>query len=159
MGKDLMNKIAFSRFKGFFCSRKPILGFAGALVLLLCPGIAFSWSGVIIDKATRRPIEGAVIARSWDKYYATVAGGDSTLFTYNEAISDQKGRFTLLPKTIPIGIPVLYGIVENRPIVYKPGYKFLILEKKISRIELEKVSTFLELREKEIENARYSDLD
>jgi HEAT repeat protein len=159
MTKNLMNKIAFYRFKGFFNFRKPILGFAGALLLLLCPGIAFSWSSVIIDKATKRPIGGAVIARSWDKYYLTVDGTRSTLYTYNEAISDEKGKFYLLPKTIAVGIPGIYGIMENRPIVYKPGYKFLILEKKISRIELEKVSTVLDLRKKEIENARYSELD
>jgi hypothetical protein len=127
--------------------------------LLLCPGIAFSWSSVIIDKATKRPIEGAVVVRSWDKYYVTVAGGDSTLYTFNETISDKKGKFSLLPKTLPMGIPDFYGIMENRPIVYKPGYKFLVLGKKLSRIELEKVPTFLDLREKEIENARYSELD
>jgi len=64
-----MNKIVSYRDKGLFCFRKRSLGFTGALLLLFCPGIAYSWSGVIIDKATKRPIEGAVIVRSWDNYY------------------------------------------------------------------------------------------
>lgn len=156
---DLMKKIFSHEGKAFSFIRILMLGSTGVLFLFVSPGIAFSWGGVIVDKATKRPIEGAVIVRSWDKYYPTVEGPHSTLFTFNETISDKKGKFSLLPKAIPMGIPEFYGIMENRPIVYKPGYKFLILEKKISRIELEKVSTVLGLREKEIENTRYSGLD
>jgi len=154
-----MKKILSHEGKAFSFIRFLILGSTGVLFLFVSPGIVFSWSGVIVDKATKRPIEGAVLVRSWDKYYPTVEGTHSTLFAFNETISDKKGKFSLLPKTIPVGIPGIYGIMENRPIVYKPGYKFLNLEKKISRIELEKVSTFLDLRKKEIENARYSELD
>ncbi len=154
-----MKKIFSHEGKAISLVRFLILGSTAVLFLLASPGMVLPWRGAVMDASTQRPVEGAVVVRSWDKYYLTVEGTASTLYTFNETISDGKGKFHLLAKTIPVGIPGIHGIMENGPIVYKPGYKFLILEKRMSRIKLEKIPTFLDLRRKEIENSGYSHLD
>ncbi len=112
------------------------------------------WYGKVIDKNTGQPIEGAVLVRSWDVETASPAGTVTSFFGMKETLTDKNGKFTIFKKIYFPGIPILIWISENRPIVFKPGYKFLILDKKTSTISLEKIPTIIDLREKELSEAQ-----
>jgi HEAT repeat protein len=118
----------------------------------------FAWSGKILDKETGKPIEGAVIVRSWDRVYVSPPGlGSVSIFAaFDETLSNKRGKFSIsLLKRIPhVSVPLFAQIVENRPIVFKSGYKFFVCQKKESVIELERIPTIIELRKQEVKLAR-----
>jgi HEAT repeat protein len=120
----------------------------------LLTGDALAWHGKVVDKATGAPIEGAVIARSWFRQYATVAGAVSSSHWTKETLTDNRGEFTIYSSFYFPGIPILTWVNENRPIVYKPGYKYIILNDKISIVELEKIPTYPTMRKDEVNKLR-----
>lgn len=113
----------------------------------------FPWWGQVIEKDTGRPIEGTVIVVSWERRWPTPAGTASELFAVREALSDKEGKFSIPGRPVSVSVPVIYEIEERRAIVFKPGYKFLILEKRPPKITMEKVPTLLEVRKREVEQA------
>ncbi|MBI4826543.1 MAG: HEAT repeat domain-containing protein [Nitrospirae bacterium] len=136
--------------------KKKVLFFFSIVTFLLMlsnPSESLAWSGKVIDRETGEPIEGAVIVRSWDRETATPAGSVSSFEDVKEVISDKNGKFTTYRKFFFSSIPFLSQVVENKPIIYKPGYKFLILEDKDSIIYLEKVPTKLDVRKSELDKA------
>ena len=123
------------------------------LMFFLAPCNSIAWQGKVLDSETSRPIENVVIIRSWDRETATPAGSVTTFLGMNETLTDSKGLFSISKKFFIPGIPLLTAIIENKPIAYKPGYKFLILNEEKSVIELEKIPTFLNVRKDELEKA------
>ena len=124
------------------------------IFILSSDALAFIvWKGVVLDSETGEPIKGAVIVRSWDRVKATPFGTVNTLIAYKETLSDEDGKFTLTRKLPSISIPILSYLEENTPIVYKPGYKFLVLRDKPQTIELTRIPTIFSLREKELDRA------
>ncbi len=116
----------------------------------------FAWSGKILDKETGSPLERTVIIRSWDRELATPAGTVNSFVAFEENLSDKNGKFSIsiIKRILHVGVPFFAPIIENDPIIYKPGYKFLVLEDKIPIIHLEKIPTILNLREVEVKKAR-----
>ncbi len=82
----------------------------------------------------------------------TVGGMVGSLMAVKEALSDRNGKFRI-PRKIYFSIPLLAHVVENKPIAFKPGYEFLILDKKVSEVRLEKVPTLLKFRKEECARA------
>jgi HEAT repeat protein len=131
-----------------------IFRFGVLLLILLNPLQGFPWHSIVLDKQTREPIENAVIVRSWDREIAGPAGTVTSFLGMKETLTDEHGKFMIFGKLYFPGIPLLTCVVENKPIVYRPGYKFLILDEKKSVIELEKIPTFINLRKDEVKKAR-----
>ena len=132
--------------------------FLSSFVITIFEPSHFPWSGKIIDKETGKPLAGAVIVRSWDREYATPAGTVSSLSVFAETLSDKKGKFNIfsLVRMFKISIPLFAQIIENKPIVFKPGYRFLSVSEKSSTIELERVPATYYVRYEEIEKVRNS---
>ena len=129
------------------------------VILAFCASLSYAsgflpWGGRVVDSLTGQPIEGALIVRSWDVEYATPFGTARDFFAVKEKFSDENGRFLIAGKLAQISIPFLSQVIENRPIIFKPGYKFIIIDKKISTIQLEKIPTLIELRNEELDNVR-----
>lgn len=137
-----------------------LLGLSVILVLSSNTFAFIAWKGVVLDKETGEPIEGAVIVRSWDRVTAGPAGTVSILIAFKETLSDRDGKFTIFRKLPSLSIPILSWVEENSPIVYKPGYKFLVLRDKPRVIELTRIPTIPSLRKKELNEASwYIDID
>lgn len=122
------------------------------LILLLVPLSSkgayafFGWSSTVVDSITGKPIEGAVVVRSWDRIITGPPDGShSSFLTNEEVLTDEDGSFRIRKKSFHISISLfglqLYAVSENPPIIYKPGYKFLSLREKPQRIQLERVAT------------------
>jgi HEAT repeat protein len=125
-----------------------------ALAVPLTPSQSEAWSGTILDKESRQPIDGAVITRTWTRTYATVAGANYRGIGSSEAISDARGRFTAFRMFFLPGIPFFTHTYENPTLIYKPGYKFLVIEDHPSVVELERLPTRKRLRQLELDKAK-----
>lgn len=108
----------------------------------------FAWSGTIRDKETGQPIENAVIVRSWSKSHGPPGLSYEKLEAYKETISDRNGKFNIIGR-----LPSLF-VGENKPVIFKPGYKFLVVSKKSSIIKLENIPATYYLRYEEVKKAR-----
>lgn len=117
---------------------------------------AFAWHGKVVDKATGAPVEGALIGRTWCRQYATPAGVATSSCWSKDTLTDNRGEFSLYGSFYFPGPPILTGVDESTPIVYKPGYKFLVLSDKNSVVEVEKIPTYLAPRKEEVDKARNS---
>ena len=126
------------------------------LLILLTSSISFAWEGKVVDKNTGTPIEGVVIVRSWNTC-AVSPGGTVDWFEFcDETLSDKEGKFRLstLKKISHINISLFSWIEENKTIVFKPGYEFMVLETKEKTLELIPIHTFLESRKEQLERAK-----
>ena len=93
-------------------------------------------NGVITEKSTGVPVEGVIVVRSWDIVFASPGGAVNQFLTLQESITDEKGRYSFAPKFLKhLEIPLLTGIEENNLLAYKPGYKFVVHDPKISTIQ------------------------
>lgn len=117
------------------------------LVTFVVPSQASSWSTVVIDKQTRKPVKNAIFVTSWTRYFPGLFSAKTPLGV-DEILSDENGKISVEDK---FSGP---GIVQNHPFVYKPGYKFFILDKKISQIKLERVPTNKDRRSEELSKLR-----
>jgi len=115
---------------------------------------ALAWSGKVINSQTGEPVEGAVIVRSWQREDATPAGSMHSFLGMTETVTDKDGQFTASEKTYLPGIPLLSQVIEQRPIIFRPGYKFLVAEKNEPVIKLDKIPIIIEERKKEVDRAR-----
>ena len=130
--------------------------FLTIIAIVISVSYLYVWSGTILDNETGRPIEGAVIIRSWDREYPGPCGGFDSLATFKETLSDKDGNFniSIFKRLLHVSILIIAPIRENKPIVFKPGYRFLEVSKKTSVIKLNKVSPTYYLRYEEAEKAR-----
>ncbi|MFX1538672.1 MAG: HEAT repeat domain-containing protein [Promethearchaeota archaeon] len=133
--------------KMIYLNKFPLITFLSFLFLFLFELDVFAWSGTIIDKETGEPIEGAVIVRSWDKTHGPPGLSIDKLEAFKEGFSDSNGRFNIIGR-----LPALF-VGENTPIIFKPGYKFLVLHDKPRTIELTRIPTIPSLRKKELDEA------
>lgn len=129
------------------------------LALSLISLCSCTWSGIVVDSNTNAPIEGAVVVRSWSRVYGTAGGSSHEDGPISEAVSGADGKFTISSLKrisayrIPIFLPPLIMgpiIEEEKPIIFKPGYKFLIINKKEEKIKLDKIPTLVSIRKKEL---------
>ena len=130
--------------------------FLSIFVITIFESPLFAWSGKILDKETGSPIERAVIIRSWERDWVTPAGRVSSPVTFEETLSDKDGKFniSIFKRILHVGVPFFAPISENNPIVFKPGYRFLLVREKSSIIELEKIPATYYLRYEEAKKAR-----
>jgi hypothetical protein len=106
------------------------------LVSLLLTGVpcalatdysALSFNATVIDKETRKPIEGAVALAIWDLSYYT--GHSSGIFNATEAVTDVNGKFHMAgwgPLPVPRGeggAPRVLDPGQPSIFVFKPGYR------------------------------------
>jgi hypothetical protein len=105
-----------------------------------------SVKGRIIDKETKKPIEGALIIYHWTGYYRFI---DTTPGTnvYNYTKTDKDGYFKIPTFFRPVLIPRDYGVHQG-VFIYAHGYKYEIWSRKKEKglgrirdlvIEMEKV--------------------
>jgi ankyrin repeat protein len=123
--------------------------------------ISYSLSGNVIDKDTSLPIEEVVLVRSWDRVVVGPGGSHNVLLAFDETLTDKDGKFifspwpaTYIDLHITYHIPLISWTAENRLIAFKSGYKFLILDKKDSVIEMERVPSIYYLRHEVVEEAK-----
>jgi len=76
------------------------------------------YEGFVVDIDTGKPIEGAVVAMSWWKWYPTVAGVVHNCYDSDETKTNNKGYFKLRGK----GIRILSNLSEPYLVVLKEGY-------------------------------------
>ena len=143
-----MRKQSFRVFSILFLAVNVVLALSSDTFAFL------AWKGVILDKETGNPIEGAVVVRSWDRVTTGPGGAVSGLLAVKETLSDKDGKFMIAEKLPSLSIPGLSWVEENSPLVYKPGYKFLVVRNNPRTIELIRVPTFPSLRKKELNKAR-----
>ena len=72
-----------------------------SFVITISESSLFAWSGKILDKETSKPLESAVIIRSWDREYATPGGRASSLVAFEEILSDKDGNLDLYLVEVP----------------------------------------------------------
>lgn len=130
--------------------------FLSIIAIVISVSSLYAWSGTILDNETSRPIEGAVIIRSWDREYPGPCGGFDSLATFKETLSDKDGNFniSIFKRLLHVSVPIFAPIRENKPIVFKPGYRFLEVSEKPSIIKLNKIPPTYYLRYEEAEKAR-----
>lgn len=119
-----------------------------ALFFIACS--AWAWHGTVVDKTTDRPVEGAVVVRSWYREHATPGGAVTSSHWEKEAVTDKRGKFTVSASLYFPGIPLLTWVDERRPVVFKPGYKFIIVDEKKPVIKMERIPTVPAARKAEI---------
>lgn len=132
---------------------KCLVNLLAVILFMFGCSLSFAWSGVIVDKDAAQPISKSVIVRSWERGYATPGGMVHYLSDLKETLSNEDGNFSIIDWKWRFYIPILTSVKERKTIVYKPGYKFLIIDKKESIIKLEKIPTVLNLRKQELETA------
>lgn len=131
-------------------ARLILLFFAWLSVDFICVDSAIAWSGRIVDKETKKPIEGAVIVRSWDRenlgFEIT-----SSLVALDETMSNDNGDFSISKWKgfFRISVPIISKVHENKSVIYKPGYKLVETFDKPDLIELERISNNYYLRNEE----------
>jgi len=76
------------------------------------------YEGYVVDIDTGKPIEGAVVALSWWKWYPTVAGVVHNCYDSDETTTDNHGYFRLRGK----GVRILSNLSEPYLVVLKEGY-------------------------------------
>jgi hypothetical protein len=129
-------------------------------VVVLCGRIALiSWSGTVVVKGTGKPIAGAVILRSWKRYWFNPVHPVSTLVTFEEALTNHRGRFLLpgLRRALSFSIPVLGPIEANAALVFKAGYRHAWFRDTTQVLELEKLPETYAARRETLEKARFPD--
>ena len=124
------------------------------LLLIGTSACAETYRGKVIDADTNEPIKGVVIVRSWDRETAGPAGSVSSFIGMKETLTDEKGQFILHGKLYFPGIPLLTWVFENKPIFFKPGYKFLILDESTSVVKMESIPATYYMRYEEVQKAR-----
>ena len=135
-----------------FLKLLPALG-----IIFILTSSAFAivpWMGTVVNQDTGNPIEGVLLLRSWNKGESVPGlGSSSYLISFKERFSDNEGNFTVLGK-----LPSLRSVLpfcwtkENKSIVYKPGYKPLLIDNNqhANTIELTMVPSIYDLRKKEL---------
>ncbi|MCD4677516.1 MAG: hypothetical protein K8S18_16210 [Desulfobacula sp.] len=144
--------------KTLYISLSLLIGIS--IILILYSQTFIAWKGVVLDRETGKPVEGAVVVRSWDRVTNSFGGAVSRSLAFKETLSDKNGKFKIFRKFPSLMIPVLSWVEEDPACVYKPGYKFLELRKKTRVVKLTKIPTIPALRKKELYEARnYIDFD
>jgi len=107
--------------------RQPILLIVGASVLVFisagCGHVLYAdgpYHGKVIDKETKRPIEGAAVVAGWRKE-APAAHPIITIYDAQEAVTDREGNFTV-PGIVGGSVNPLAKIREPSFNIFKPGY-------------------------------------
>ncbi len=135
--------------------------------ITLGSSICLAWSGKVVEKGTGRPIKDVVIVRQWTMETVTPAGSISCTYKIKETLTDEHGKFSIfraspfyLPVTvvigktkqgIPVPFPLPQGTYEEKPIVYKPGYRAEIIDQLNSTIMLTPVPTTVSDRSRELD--------
>jgi hypothetical protein len=148
------------------------------LILLLIYGryliyIDGPYSGRVIDAETKEPIEGAVVLVIWEMSTCTPGGGVSIYYDAKETITDKNGEFRV-PRLISLALNPLYYLDELTHItIFKPGYGYfpeyqvspkgtpiglVKALKKHQTIELQKLKTMEERRQKGLTNKPGTDV-
>ncbi|MCI4627085.1 MAG: carboxypeptidase-like regulatory domain-containing protein [Candidatus Magnetoovum sp. WYHC-5] len=77
--------------------------------------------GQVIDKETKKPIEGAVVVTIWFKKFIDIGGGHSEYYDSQEAVTDKNGEFWMSGT----GLVLFTYLDEYRSIeVFKVGYRY-----------------------------------
>lgn len=122
-------------------------------VAVLCAFISscamLPYQGVVLDTQSHAPIGDVFVFRSWSKH--SIGGSSGVGLT--KARTDENGEFTARGKLF-LSIPIFYWVQENPISFYKPGYKTVITREKLPKIFMEKIPTFIDLRRKEVNEAR-----
>lgn len=145
------DKVLLTMLHGRFSPSRRLLIFL--IVLSSCVLLRllfFLQAGTILDKDTGKTLEGAIISRCW--YRDSVFGW--RLEGLEETASSPQGKFWLVGRAFSLSIPLLSRVVDNPTIIYKPGYKLLVLGKNQPTIAMESVPTLAEARKTVLEEAR-----
>lgn len=126
--------------------------FMAIIAVIAIPAEGVAWQGKVVEKGTGRPIENAVLVRGWTKATGNPAAISHTTYEIKETVSDNNGAFVLWGIMPPLVIPLIEQVYEEKSIVFKPGYKLVIVENHRWIVELERVPTFRAVREKELED-------
>src|SRR5262249_23048450 len=80
------------------------------------------WRGQVVDRETRQPLEGVVVAAVWNKRYGSVGGwAGGGYFASEEVVSGPDGRFTIQSLKKPLLDP--FAILEGPEFyIFKGGY-------------------------------------
>jgi hypothetical protein len=78
------------------------------------------YKGKIIDKETKEPIEGVVVAVYYEVSYYNIAGGGTRIINTRETLTDKNGDF-VIPSYTTLMLPFNTSD-EAGFIIYKPGY-------------------------------------
>ena len=101
------------------------LRIAVANIVLIClamlsSGCAVALEGTVIDKATGKPIAGAIVATSWTGYASMIVQTQHVCYDLEVTTTDERGRFTVA--TFGKLRPFLQN--KNRGTsVFVPGYQ------------------------------------
>jgi len=89
-------------------------------IALLSSGCAIASQGTVIDKATGKPIAGAIVATSWTGYASMIVQTQHVCYDLEVTATDEQGRFTV--STFGKFRPFLQN--KNRGTsVFVPGYE------------------------------------
>jgi hypothetical protein len=107
--------------------RRPIVGILLGLLLLTvgCDRIIYSdgpYIGRVIDKETKKPIEGAVVLAVWQKESPSIGHYVVSYYDAQETLTDARGNFTIPGITLGRSLNPLAKIREPLFTIFKPGY-------------------------------------
>lgn len=109
----------------------------GVLVILVGIGrvlyIDFPYRGKVIDKETKRPIEGAAVVAVWWKETPTFVQAIRSFYDAQETVTGQEGNFTT-PWILGGSINPLPMIRPPLFTIFKPGYEAYIAGRFTSQI-------------------------
>jgi len=100
--------------------------------------------GMVIDRVSKQPIEGAVVVASWELYRAKgFEGGERDTLKQTQVVTDAAGRF-FIPGWGPRIISPLWNLEDETPsvVAFKPGMRPMIRsghparEKKLVTLEI-----------------------
>jgi hypothetical protein len=100
----------------------PLITCVISLALLRCLYVARfdgPYSGMVIDRDTRAPIEGAVVIAIWNTESPKQGGAVSQYFDAREAATDKKGEFTIPGYELRI----MDTLLPTEILIFKAGYE------------------------------------
>jgi HEAT repeat protein len=127
-----------------------------SIIVLLALGSYYGlpYSGVVIDKQSGLPVEGAAIVISWERYVDRPTGKARSMEGIKETVTDAQGRFFM--RNLLFAPRSLLSSIDEEPIlVYRPGYKLLYLDERSPVIKLEALPTYMDARKSEAGRAKY----
>jgi hypothetical protein len=80
------------------------------------------YHGRVIDKETKKPIEGAAVLAVWWKRTAMIGHPMESVHDVQEVVSDSDGNFTI-PGTSTFSLNPFSRIDEPKFTIFKPGFK------------------------------------
>jgi HEAT repeat protein len=126
----------------------------GLIVVVLEMLFSSSWSlvrsGKVTDLDTGQPIQGAVVAISWNTLLVSPPFFKPQFLAVKETLTDKDGKFFIKTLRFHLNIPFVTWLVESKPIIYKAGYHFIVASNRFSDIKLKKVQTSPEIRKAEL---------